>query len=485
MRLADLFAEVQGQAADLAISGLTADSRKVSAGMAFVALPGTLVDGRSYINAAVDAGAVAVIGEGGRPEGLADNVVYCPVGNVRLALAKAAARLYPGAPEVVVAITGTSGKSSVAEFTRQIFMACGHDAASLGTLGVIRADQARYGSLTTPDPISLHQSLDHLAHDGVTHLAMEASSHGLAQYRLDGVRLKAGAFTNLGHDHLDYHRDLEDYFNAKLRLFTEVLPEGAAAVVHTFSAYAPRVVEACHSRGQKVLTVGGQNDGLSLLSRRIEGFSQVLALGYDGHQVQVHVPLAGAFQADNVLVAAGLALSLGERPEQVFAALETLHGVRGRLERVPSPQGTLIVVDYAHKPDGLRAVLQSLRPACSGRLICLFGCGGDRDRAKRPEMGRIATELADLVIITDDNPRSEEPAAIRQAILATAPAALEIGDRQQAINHAVSMLGAGDVLVVAGKGHETGQIIGREVRPFSDHEAIAGAVALITQGKTA
>jgi len=482
MKLGVLFPEAPEPTAQIEVAGLSADSRQITPGMVFVALTGTVVDGKAFIAAAVSSGAVAVIGEGSRPRDLPENVAYLGVGNVRLALAKAAARATPAMPAHVVAVTGTSGKSSVAEFTRQIFEACGRDAASLGTLGVIRAGHASYGTLTTPDPVSLHRNLDALARDGVTHLAMEASSHGLDQYRLDGVRLTAGAFTNLGHDHLDYHHDPENYFAAKLRLFSEVLPEGSDAVVHTGSPYSDRVIDAARGHGLNVTTVGGAADDLALRSREIDGFEQVLMMSYHGHDYTVRLPLAGAFQADNAMVAAGLALVSGEKPDHVMAALPDLVGVRGRLERVVSPPGSLIVIDYAHKPDGLKAVLETLRPACTGRLICVFGCGGDRDRSKRPEMGEIAAHLADLVIVTDDNPRSEDPAAIRAAILAAAPQALDIADRQRAINYAVGLLQTGDVLVVAGKGHETGQIFGTQVRPFSDHEAVASAVARLRPG---
>jgi UDP-N-acetylmuramoyl-L-alanyl-D-glutamate--2,6-diaminopimelate ligase len=482
MKLGVLFPDAPEPLAGIDLTGLSADSRQITPGMAFVALSGTVLDGKTFIAAAVAAGAIAVIGEGDRPQDLTETVAYLGVENIRLALAKAAARAAPASPKHIVAVTGTSGKSSVVEFTRQIFAACGHDAASLGTLGVIRAGHASYGTLTTPDPVSLHRSLDALAHDGVTHLAMEASSHGLDQYRLDGVTLAAGAFTNLGHDHLDYHHDSEQYFLAKLRLFTEVLPEGADAVVHSGSDYSARVIDAARQHGLKVTTVGGPDDDLALHSRGIVGFEQVLSVSWLGQNYSVRLPLAGAFQADNALVAAGLALVSGDEPDRVMAALPHLSGVSGRLERVASPPDSLIVIDYAHKPDGLKAVLETLRPACKGRLICVFGCGGDRDRSKRPEMGGIASRLADLVIVTDDNPRSEDPAAIRAAILAAAPKALEIADRQRAIDHAVGLLQAGDVLVVAGKGHETGQIVGAQIRPFSDHEAVAGAVARLRLG---
>ena len=476
MKLGALFPDVTADLADLTCEALTADSRKASPDTVFIAVPGNKADGRTYIADAVSRGVRVVVAEGPRPTDLPASVSYHAVRDARFVLAKAAARLYPDTPAHIVAVTGTSGKSSVAEFVRQIFASLGHEAASLGTLGITRAGHTSYGQLTTPDPVSLHHILSDLAHEGVTHLSMEASSHGLDQRRLDGVWLKAAGFTNLGHDHLDYHHDLEHYFQAKLRLFSEVLPEGGAAVVHMGSIFADRVVEVARQRKLRVLTVGERGDDLKLLDRQAEGFDQRITLMHNGVPYPLRIPLAGAFQVDNALVAAGLVLSFGEAPTKVLAALEHIHGVRGRLERVPSPQGSLIVIDYAHKPDGLRAVLETLRKTASGRVMCVFGCGGDRYTAKRPEMGAIAARLADLVIVTDDNPRSEDPALIRRAILAKVPGALEIPDRGEAIAHAVALLRHGDVLLVAGKGHETGQIIGDVTRPFSDHEAVAAAM---------
>ena len=481
MKVGTLFPEAPAELAEIACLDLTADSRKVAPTTVFVAVPGVKADGRTFIADAVARGARVVVAEGPRPADLPGAVFYHRVKDARLALAQAAARLYPQAPDHVVAVTGTSGKSSVAEFVRQIFASLGHDAASLGTLGITRQGKTSYGQLTTPDPVSLHQTLAHLAQDGVTHLSMEASSHGLDQRRLDGVWLKAAGFTNLGHDHLDYHHDLEHYFQAKLRLFSEVLPEGAAAVVHMGSVFADRVVDAARARKLRVLTVGERGNDLTLIDRQADGFDQRITLMHNGVPYHLRIPLAGAFQVDNALVAAGLVLSFGEAPTKVFTALEHLQGVCGRLERVPSPDGSLIVIDYAHKPDGLRAVLETLRKIAGGRVMCVFGCGGDRDTAKRPEMGAIAARLADTVIVTDDNPRSEDPALIRKAILAKVPGALEIADRGEAIAHAVALLRHGDVLLVAGKGHETGQIIGDVTRPFSDHAAVAAALRELAQ----
>lgn len=472
MKVGALFPDAVGAIAERDCCDVTADSRQVTQGSVFVAISGAKADGRRYIADAVARGAVVIVAEGPRPADLPTAILYHQVAEARLALAQAAARLYPQAPAHIVAVTGTSGKSSVADFVRQILTRLGHEAASLGTLGVIRNGHSQYGQLTTPDPISLHKNLSALAQEGVTHVALEASSHGLDQRRLEGVWLKAAGFTNLGHDHLDYHHDLEHYFQAKLRLFEELLPDGAAAVVHLHSVYADRVVAVARARGLRVLTVGQRGEDVTLVDVQADGFDQSLTIRHNGVVYPVRLPLAGAFQAENALVAAGLVLSLGEPPAKVFAALEALHGVCGRLERVPAPPGTLIVIDYAHKPDGLRAVLETLRATRRERLICVFGCGGDRDRDKRPEMGAIAARLADAVIVTDDNPRSEDPALIRRAILAKAPGALEIPDRAEAIAHAVALLRPGDVLLVAGKGHEQGQIVGSVTRPFSDHEAV-------------
>ncbi|WP_439496549.1 UDP-N-acetylmuramoyl-L-alanyl-D-glutamate--2,6-diaminopimelate ligase [Bosea sp. (in: a-proteobacteria)] len=462
------------------VSGVAADSRKVGEGDVFVALAGAKADGARFVADAVARGAVAIVSDQPRPADLAAGIAYGVVAEPRLALAQAAARIHPGQPGTIVAVTGTSGKSSVADFTRQIFSALGHEAASLGTIGVVTSKGADYGSLTTPDPLSLHQSLDRLAGDGVTHLAMEASSHGLDQHRLDGVRLKAGAFLNLGHDHLDYHPSVEAYLEAKLRLW-ELLPEGAPAVVNRDEPYSAEAAAAAQASRHPMIGVGRAGETIRLLDVAREGFSQRLSLRTQAGEMEVVLPLVGDFMAGNALVAAGLAIAAGEDEEAALSAISGLRGVAGRLERVGEVNGGLVVVDYAHKPDALAAVLSTLRPYASGRLICVFGCGGDRDRGKRPIMGRIAAEKADIAIVTDDNPRSEDPAAIRAEILAAAPGLREIGDRTEAIRVAVGMIGPGDLLVVAGKGHETGQIVGDRTLPFSDHDVVRTAIAEIEE----
>jgi UDP-N-acetylmuramoyl-L-alanyl-D-glutamate--2,6-diaminopimelate ligase len=398
------------------------------------------------------------------------------VRDVRKSLSLAAAALYPRQPEKIVAVTGTSGKTSVADFTRQIFASCGLAAASLGTIGVVKPSGAVYGSLTTPDPVTLHKTLDALAGEGVTHLAMEASSHGLDQRRLDGVRLTAAGFTNLSRDHLDYHSDLDDYLSAKLRLFNDLLQPGQTAVIAADGDFSARVTEACRARGLKLFTVGARGEALRLKDTRAEGFSLRLDLEFEGRDIAVNLPLAGLFQAENALVAAGLALAAGAPSEKVFAALETLRGAPGRLERVGDRKGAPVFVDYAHKPDALEKALAALRLFAKGRLIVVFGCGGDRDAGKRPIMGEIATRCADVVVVTDDNPRSEDPASIRAQILGAAPGAIEIGDRAEAIRAGVKMLGEGDLLLIAGKGHETGQLVGKTVLPFSDHDEARAAL---------
>jgi UDP-N-acetylmuramoyl-L-alanyl-D-glutamate--2,6-diaminopimelate ligase len=475
--LSDLFAETRAPEAVRPVAGLASDSRKVRPGSVFVAIPGTRADGAAFVADAVARGAAAIVGEGARPADLTGDVAYVQVADARAALAAAAARLHPGQPEHVVAVTGTSGKSSVADFTRQLFAGLGRSSASLGTLGLIKADGAAYGSLTTPDPITLHETLDGLAREGVTHLAMEASSHGLEQRRLEGVRLAAAAFTNLGRDHLDYHPSVEDYFAAKLRLFDTLLAPGRPAIVNADDPYGARVVAAAEQRGHRVITTGRAGRAIRLVDARPDGFGQRLTMEAAGRRHAVLLPLVGGFQVENALVAAGLAIGLGEEPSAVIAALGGLKGVPGRLERVGEINGALAIVDYAHKPEALSHVLDSLRPFATGRLVCVFGCGGDRDRGKRPIMGAIAAEKADVAIITDDNPRSEDPAAIRSEILAAAPGAREIGDRAEAIRTAIRDLRSGDVLVVAGKGHETGQIIGERTLPFSDHDVVRAAIA--------
>ncbi|HLI21906.1 MAG TPA: UDP-N-acetylmuramoyl-L-alanyl-D-glutamate--2,6-diaminopimelate ligase, partial [Stellaceae bacterium] len=407
--------------------------------------------------------------------------IFIEVADARRALALAAARFFPSQPETIVAITGTSGKTSVAAFTRQIWLALGHSAASLGTIGLVSPSGATSGALTTPDPVKLHQTLDDLARSGVTHLALEASSHGLDQRRLDGVRLAAGAFTNLSRDHLDYHAGMEEYLAAKLRLFEHLLAPNRPAVIDADSDAAGRVIAASLARGLKVVSVGRNGNFLRLLDSVAEDFATRLAIEHEGRTYRVNLPLAGDFQAKNALVAAGLALATGGAPDRVFASLEKLEGAPGRLELVGRRRNAPIFVDYAHKPDALDKALRALRPLVRKNLVVVFGCGGDRDPGKRPIMGEVAARLADEVIVTDDNPRSEDPAAIRRAILAGAKAISgaeisEIGDRGQAIAHAVGALQEGDVLLIAGKGHETGQIVGDRTLPFSDQQCVRAAL---------
>ncbi len=457
------------------VAGLTADSRAVRPGFVFFAMPGLRADGLSFAQGAIDAGAMAVVAVR-QPAQALQGAPVLQVANVRDALSHAAARFYPAQPATIAAVTGTSGKTSVVGFTRQIWARLGARAAALGTTGVITPDGETYGSLTTPDPVTLHQTIDKLAHDGVTHLAMEASSHGLDQCRLEAVRLSAGAFTNLTRDHLDYHPDLDAYLAAKLRLFEVLLQPGQPAIIDADSDSAQRVIAACKARGLRVLTTGVNGDFLRLASAKPRPASTLLRVVWNGETHEIDLPLAGAFMASNALVAAGICIATGSPATAVLEALAHLEGAPGRLEKIGERHGAPIFVDYAHKPDALEKALHALRPLASGRLIVVFGCGGDRDAGKRPIMGEIAARCADVVIVTDDNPRSENPAAIRAAIRAAAPGALDIADRREAIGAAVRMARAGDVLVVAGKGHETGQIVGDQVLPFSDHQAVRAAL---------
>lgn len=481
MKLRDLFsaeADIAAPAADLAIGGLAVDSRAVKPGDLFFALAGAKTDGARFVAAAVAAGAVAVAGEH-RPDGdLA--VPFVQLSNPRLALAQAAARFYPHQPEVIAAVTGTSGKTSVAAFTRQIWQRLGHASASIGTIGLVTPTRSVYGSLTTPDPIALHRSLDEIAREGITHLALEASSHGLDQFRLDGVRVAAGGFTNLSRDHMDYHPTVAHYLNAKLRLFRNLVQDGGAAVISADHDCSAEVIEAARARGQRLITIGRNGDpgaGIKLIDAAVEGFAQTLDVEHAGRRYSIKLPLVGEFQIENALVAAGLVIGTGGDAAASFAALEHLEGAPGRLDLVGAHNGAPVFVDYAHKPDALAKTLQALRPYAKRKLVVVFGAGGDRDSGKRPLMGAIAAENADVVIVTDDNPRSEDPATIRAAILAAAPGAREVGDRAEAIRTAISELQSGDALLIAGKGHETGQIVGDRVLHFSDHDAAKAALS--------
>ncbi|HTQ14339.1 MAG TPA: UDP-N-acetylmuramoyl-L-alanyl-D-glutamate--2,6-diaminopimelate ligase [Rhizomicrobium sp.] len=463
-------------------SGLASDSRAVRPGYLFAALPGAKANGAAYIADAVKRGAVAVLG---RPDARADaeklGVRFIADENPRARLARFAAAFYGAQPRIVAAVTGTNGKTSVAVFLRQIWRQLGHDAASMGTIGVVTKAGEIALRHTTPDPVELHALLARLAREGVDHLSLEASSHGLDQHRLDGVDIAAAGFTNITRDHLDYHPTFADYLAAKLRLFTEVVREGGVAVIDMDAPGAAEVLAAAKARGLGIVTVGERGETLKLAARVPHGDGQTLSIAGHG---EVELPLAGSFQASNALVAAGLAIGLGDPAGKVLATLAHLKGAPGRLEKVAyAKSGAPVYVDYAHTPDALQTVLAALRPHIEGKLAVVFGCGGDRDRGKRPLMGKAAAKFADAVIITDDNPRGEDPAAIRREALAGArevdAGAREIGDRAEAIAAGIAMLGAGDGLVIAGKGHEQGQIVGAVTRPFRDRdEAIKAALAL-------
>src|SRR3954465_9551392 len=487
MKLRDLFGQdVQGNdaaiepaVAALDVSGVALDSRAVKPGDLFFALAGSKTDGSRFIDSAIAAGAVAVVLEHAPPGDRRIPFIVTP--NPRRALSLAAARFYPRQPATIAAVTGTSGKTSVAAFTRQIWLRLGHASASIGTIGLVSPKRTLYGSLTTPDPIALHRQLDAIATEGVSHLALEASSHGLDQYRLDGVRISAGGFTNLSRDHMDYHPDVAHYLAAKLRLFRDLVAPDGPAVIAADHDCSQAVMEEARRRGLRIVAVGrngvGAGEGIGLLEAEIDGYAQKLTLEHRGRRHAVRLPLVGEFQIENALVAAGLAIGTGSEPQAVFAQLAFLEGAKGRLERVGERNGAPIFIDYAHKPDALAKALQALRPYASRRLVVVFGAGGDRDAGKRPLMGEIATANADSVIVTDDNPRSENPAAIRAAILAAAKGAREIGDRAKAIQAAIADLQPGDALLIAGKGHESGQIVGDRTLPFSDHDAVAAPLS--------
>ena len=462
-------------------AGLASDSREVKPGYLFAALPGSQADGRVFIPDAVRRGAVAVLG---RPEARADaerlGAQFIADENPRARLARFAAAFFGGQPATVAAVTGTNGKTSVAVFLRQIWTMVGRPAASMGTIGVVAPGGEIALKHTTPDPVEIHRILAKLKKDGVDHLALEASSHGLDQFRLDGVTIAAAGFTNITRDHLDYHADFSHYLAAKLRLFTELVRKGGVAVINADAGHAADFADAARAHGLEVLTVGEKGEALRLVACEPHGDGQALKIAHRGTTYDVALPLAGSFQASNALVAAGLAIALGDPAAKVFAALARLKGAAGRLEKVGAARsGAPIYVDYAHTPDALETVLTAMRPHVAGHLSVVFGCGGDRDRGKRPLMGAAAARFADRVIVTDDNPRSEDAAVIRREVRAGCPDATEIGDRATAIRTAIAELEAGDVLVIAGKGHERGQIVGQEVRPFSDRdEAVKAAVTL-------
>jgi UDP-N-acetylmuramoyl-L-alanyl-D-glutamate--2,6-diaminopimelate ligase len=458
------------------IMGLTADSRAVKPGYLFAALPGSRADGSRYIADALARGAAAIL----MPQGGAHGLNGTPVvedADPRRRLALMAARFFGAQPGIAVAVTGTNGKTSVASFVRQLWEQLGFRAASLGTVGVVGPSGTQTLAHTTPDPTELHRILADLAKSGVTHLALEASSHGLEQRRIDGMRLAAGGFTNISRDHLDYHPSFEAYFNEKLRLFSELLPEGAGAAIDLDSAGASRVVAVAKERGLSIISVGREGEILRLLSAVQNGFGQRLVVEHAGGTESFRLPLVGAFQTSNALVAAGLCMATGASAAKVLPLLANLRGARGRLDLAGTTRtGAPIFIDYAHTPDALAKALDALRPYVRSRLLVVFGCGGDRDKGKRPEMGAVAVDRADVAIVTDDNPRSEDPAEIRREILAAAQGAIEVPGRVIAVAKAIADLKQGDVLLIAGKGHETGQIVKGTTIPYSDHDAVDAAL---------
>jgi len=466
MRLADLIAD-PAAAGDTPVTGFAIDHRKVAPGNVFGAFRGARVNGEDFIPAAVAAGAVAVVA---LPGAKVEGAVHIADAEPRRLFAQLAARYFAPFPETVVAVTGTNGKTSTVELTRQLWRMLGHPSASIGTLGVTTSvDQVSTG-LTTPDIVTFLSNMAGLAREGISHVAYEASSHGLAQYRSEGLRVAAGAFTNLSRDHLDYHGTMDLYFAAKMRLFDEVVADGGTAVVWADDAeHSGAVIEHALVRGLKLITVGTQGETLKLVERTPTQLGQTLVIEADGARHKVQLPLIGAYQAANALTAAGLVLATGHALKDILGLLPRVQPVRGRLERaVITKAGAPVYVDYAHTPDGLRAAIEALRPHTGGRLITLFGAGGDRDAGKRPLMGQVASALSDLVIVTDDNPRGEDPQVIRSAIMAGAPGAREIGGRRAAIAAAIAEAGPEDIVLLAGKGHEQGQIIGDRVLPFDD-----------------
>lgn len=472
----------QAVASDVAITGVTADSRRVKPGFLFAALPGSQADGRAFIAKALEAGAAAVLA----PEdvtGLPVPVVHAR--DIRRAYGLAAANFWGRQPATCVAITGTNGKTSIAAFCRQMFATLGRTAGSMGTLGVVVSAPGKEDviltppGLTTPDAADVAELMARMADMGVTHVALEASSHGIDQRRLDGVRLTAAGFTNFTQDHLDYHGTMGAYRAAKLRLFDTLLPTGSIAVLNADSDQYEAFAATAVTHGHTLIPTGEAGEGIKLLDRVLTPEGQTLTIEHKGARHIVRLPLAGGFQADNALVAAGLCIAAGEDASAVFAALEQLDGAPGRMQRVGTgPRGGEAYVDYAHTPDGLETLLKALRPHVRGKLIAVFGAGGDRDAGKRPLMGEIAARLADVAIVTDDNPRSEDPASIRAAILAAAPGAREIGDRREAIRAGAALLEDGDVLAVAGKGHEQGQLVAGVNYPFDDVAETAAALGL-------
>jgi UDP-N-acetylmuramoyl-L-alanyl-D-glutamate--2,6-diaminopimelate ligase len=481
MRLSNLIAPTDGakiHGEDRVINGITADSRQVRPGYVFVAVPGHKLNGEEFISQAVGAGASVVVVEEGKPasSALPDNVSTVSVNNVRHALSLMASRFYPRQPQIIAAVTGTSGKTSTVQFVRELWTHTNHKAASLGTLGIVSPQTTQYGSLTTPDPTTLHRLIDKVCSEGVTHLAMEASSHGIQMHRLDGVKINIAAFTNLSRDHLDYHETMEGYFSAKLRLFSTLLRHGGTAVLNADIPEFEDIKGVCEARNLRVISFGREGRDITLLQHAPDLKGQRVRFEMFGKPYEVLLPVLGEFQIWNSLCALSISVASGENPEKMAAALEKLSCVPGRLDFVgKSASGGLVFIDYAHKPGALENVLRTMRPHVSShegaQLHVLFGCGGNRDKGKRPLMGDIAQKLADQIIITDDNPRDEQAETIRKEILsgcASTNNVTEIADRSSAIKHSIEKLQDGDVLIIAGKGHEEGQIIKDKILPFND-----------------
>ncbi|HMT40732.1 UDP-N-acetylmuramoyl-L-alanyl-D-glutamate--2,6-diaminopimelate ligase [Sphingorhabdus sp.] len=468
MRLDSLVGELAGDAGSTRVTGFAIDNRKVAPGTIFGAFQGAAFNGEDFIPAAIEAGAIAVVA---RPEAKVIGAIHIADDNPRKAFAAIASRFYAPFPAHVAAITGTNGKTSTVELTRQLWRMSGHSAASIGTLGITTADEQVRTGLTTPDIVTFLSNMAGLEREGVTHAIFEASSHGLDQYRIAGVPVQVVAFSNLSRDHLDYHGTMDAYFEAKMRLFDEVATENATAVIWADDEWSEKVIARAKARPLRLITVGTQGQGIKLISREPTQLGQTLEISIQGEASKVKLPLIGAYQAANTLVSAGIAIASGCDAEEVVANLARLQPVRGRLERAAiSRSGAPVYVDYAHTPDGLEAAIAALRPHTKGKLIVAFGAGGDRDAGKRPIMGEIATRDADIVIVTDDNPRTEDPAEIRRQVLSGAPGALDIGDRREAITEAIRQAAADDIVMIAGKGHEVGQIIGDKTYPFDDVE---------------
>lgn len=468
-------AELTGGDEQSIVTGFAIDHRKVAPGTVFGAFRGTRFNGEDYIAEAVARGAIAVVA---RPEVTVAGAAHIASDHPRTEFARIAARFFAPFPETSVAVTGTNGKTSTVEMVRQLWLMAGHHAASIGTLGVTTAGEMVSTGLTTPDVVTFLSNVAGLAREGVTHLAFEASSHGLSQYRTEGLPVRAAAFTNLSRDHLDYHKDMADYLTAKLRLFADVLDPDGTAVVWADDPHSERVIDIARMRGNRIITVGEHGDTIRLVSRAPTLLDQKLEIAFGGETYRVGLPLIGGYQAANALVAAGLVIATGGDPAQTFANLARLQPVRGRLERAAiSKTGAPVYVDYAHTPDAIEAAIAALKPHAAGRLILVFGAGGDRDPGKREPMGQAAVAGADLVFVTDDNPRGEDASEIRRAVMKGCPEATEIGDRRAAIEAAIAAAGPEDIVLIAGKGHEQGQIVGDMVLPFDDVNVAREAAA--------